>query len=86
MAQTRESSNFILTADALAKAIPGMDLTTRAIHADDFVSPHRAIAPAMHVGVTYRYDRNPDNLVQGENIDVRLTLHSLPQMSKNEAC
>ncbi|KAF9693520.1 hypothetical protein EKO04_008107 [Ascochyta lentis] len=42
---------------------------TRAIHADDFYSPHRAIAPAMHVAVNYRYARDPDDLVPMENRD-----------------
>ena len=65
------SSKFVLTADALNKALPGMHITTRAIHADDFVSPHRAIAPGMHTAVNFRYARDPDELVPEENKDVR---------------
>ena len=64
-------SKFILTADALEKALPDMGMATRAVHADDFVSPHRAIAPAMHVAVNFRYARDPEDLVPEENKDVR---------------
>ncbi|KAF6525495.1 hypothetical protein HZS61_011290 [Fusarium oxysporum f. sp. conglutinans] len=63
------SNHFVLTADALNEALPTMSMATRAIHADDFYSNHRAIAPSMHVAVNYRYDRDPDNLVFMENVD-----------------
>jgi hypothetical protein len=63
--------SFVLTADALNQALPLMGMSTRAIHADDFHSPHRAIAPGMHVAVNYRYARNPDDLVPMKNEDVR---------------
>ncbi|KAG2019033.1 hypothetical protein GB937_005322 [Aspergillus fischeri] len=62
-------SKFILTAEALNNALPGFHMATRAIHADDFVSPHRAIAPGMHTAVNFRYARDPDELVPEENKD-----------------
>ena len=68
---TDNGSNFILTADVLNKALADMSMATRAVHADDFVSPHRAIAPAMHVAVNFRYARDPKDLVPEENKDVR---------------
>lgn len=61
-----------LASKCLADALPQMAISTQAIHADDFVSSHRAIAPAMHVAVNYRYARDPDQLVQGENKDVSI--------------
>ncbi|KAF5676166.1 cystathionine beta-lyase [Fusarium heterosporum] len=64
-----KSGNFVLTAEALNKALPSFHFSTQAVHADDFVSPHRAIAPAMHSAVNYRYARDPDNLVEMENDD-----------------
>ncbi|KAJ4251013.1 hypothetical protein NW762_011663 [Fusarium torreyae] len=64
-----ESSNFVLTAEALNEALPNFHFSTQAVHADDFVSPHRAIAPALHPAVNYRYTRDPDNLVAMENKD-----------------
>ncbi|KAJ5108747.1 hypothetical protein N7456_005422 [Penicillium angulare] len=59
----------VLTPESLAEALPQMAISTQAIHADDFVSSHRAIAPAMHVAVNYRYARDPSQLVPGENAD-----------------
>ncbi|OLN95942.1 putative trans-sulfuration enzyme [Colletotrichum chlorophyti] len=53
-------------ADGLSK----LSLATRAVHADDDISAHRAIAPAMHVSTTFKYNRDPDELRSGENIDV----------------
>ncbi|KAF5013346.1 hypothetical protein FDECE_649 [Fusarium decemcellulare] len=63
------SSDFILTDEALSGALPQTAMATKAIHADDFYSPHRAIAPGIHVAVNYRYARDPDNLVPMENDD-----------------
>jgi hypothetical protein len=65
-----ETNKFVLTADALHKALPRFHFSTQAVHADDFVSSHRAIAPAMHPAVNYRYTRDPDQLVEMENDDV----------------
>jgi hypothetical protein len=70
--RSEETSRFVLTAEALQKALPDMAPATQAIHADDFVSSHRAIAPGLHVAVNYRYSRDPHNLVELENNDVRI--------------
>lgn len=69
--------NFVFTAEALQKTPPSMGMATRAIHADDFLSPHHAISPAIHVTVCYRYPRNPDNLVPKVTDDV-CTRYSFP--------
>ncbi|KAJ5109896.1 hypothetical protein N7532_002541 [Penicillium argentinense] len=66
---SQNDSNFVLTGDALNNALPEMGMATRAVHADDFVTPHRAIAPGMHVAVNFRYARDPENLVPEENND-----------------
>ena len=65
-----KSAEPIVTDETLSQALPSMAMSTRAIHADDFASSHRGIAPAMHVAVNYRYTRDPAQLVQGENKDV----------------
>ncbi|KAJ6090253.1 hypothetical protein N7486_009068 [Penicillium sp. IBT 16267x] len=62
-------SNFVLTAEALNKALPDMHPSTRGVHADDFFTPHRAIAPAMHTAVNFRYARDAEDLVPEENND-----------------
>lgn len=69
-ASTKKTDSSVLTAKRLAETLPSMAMATKAIHADDFASSHRAIAPAMHVAVNYRYDRDPEKLIQGENKDV----------------
>ncbi|KAM0351782.1 hypothetical protein ACHAPU_002294 [Fusarium lateritium] len=76
-----KSANLVLTAEALNKALPSFHFSTQAVHADDFVSPHRAIAPAMHSAVNYRYARDPDNLVEMENDDY-LTMAKLDGLKK----
>lgn len=45
-------------------------LASRAVHADDGISTHRAVAPAMHVSTTFRYSDDPDELRQFDNTDV----------------
>ncbi|KAJ5949383.1 hypothetical protein N7454_000967 [Penicillium verhagenii] len=64
-----DGANFVLTAEALNKALPDMHPSTRGIHADDFFTPHRAIAPGMHTAVNFRYARDADDLVPEENND-----------------
>lgn len=52
---------------------PGATLTSlssKVVHADDNISAHRAIAPAMHVSTTFRYDDDPDQLKMWVNTDV----------------
>lgn len=58
-------------------------LASLAIHADDGFSIHRAVAPAMHVSTTYRYSRNPEDLIPMENIDVRLSLRPLYPLTQS---
>lgn len=54
-----------------------LSLATLSVHADDGISSHRAIAPAMHVSTTFKYHSNPDELRSGENVDVSLSCWSL---------
>ncbi|KAG6041297.1 hypothetical protein E4U41_005125 [Claviceps citrina] len=54
-------------ANGVANGVPSgelarLSLSSRAIHADDYISAHRAVAPAMHVSTTFRYPDNPDDL------------------------
>lgn len=51
-------------------SLSGLSLSSRAVHADDNISVHRAIAPAMHVSTTFRYSDDPDQLLGWDNIDV----------------
>lgn len=47
-----------------------LSLSSRAVHADDHISVHRAVAPAMHVSTTFRYSDDPEQLLGWDNIDV----------------
>jgi hypothetical protein len=50
-----------------------LSLSSKAVHADDHINNHRAVAPPMHVSTTFRYNQNPDELNPGFNVDVSLT-------------
>lgn len=47
-----------------------LGLASRAVHADDSISSHRAVAPPMHVSTTFAYSKDPSKLVPNENVDV----------------
>lgn len=59
-------------------AKPELALASLSVHADDHISAHRAVAPAMHVSTTFRYSDNPDDLVPDENVDVRIRPSGVP--------
>lgn len=54
-----------------------LSLSTRAMHADDYVNSHPAVAPPMHVSTTFRYHQDPDKLVPWGQPDVCFFLVSL---------
>lgn len=78
-------SNTSLTGDAAAAAAnaatdgPGaltahfphhpLGLSSLAIHADDYISAHRAVAPPLHVSTTFKYNRDPAQLRTWDNTD-----------------
>ncbi|KAK5654955.1 hypothetical protein OQA88_6712 [Cercophora sp. LCS_1] len=45
----------------------GLSMASRSVHADDYVNNHQAVAPPLHVSTTFRYSRNPDDLVPWTN-------------------
>ncbi|KAK7951258.1 Cys/Met metabolism PLP-dependent enzyme-domain-containing protein [Apiospora aurea] len=51
----------------LARRWQHLSLSAQAIHADDFLSSHQAVAPPMHVSTTFRYSDNPDELSPWHN-------------------
>lgn len=52
------------------EAVAGLSLSSRAVHADDHIAYHRAVAPAMHVSTTFRYSDDPDMLESWNNVNV----------------
>ncbi|KAI1460181.1 cystathionine gamma-synthase [Annulohypoxylon moriforme] len=46
-----------------------LSMSSRAMHADDYINNHKAVAPPIHVSTTFRYDSDPDKLEHGLNND-----------------
>jgi hypothetical protein len=59
-------------------SLAGLSLGSLAVHADDHISAHAAVAPAMHVSTTFRYNSSPADLVPLENANV--SLHIPPHL------
>ncbi|KAK0656155.1 Cys/Met metabolism PLP-dependent enzyme-domain-containing protein [Cercophora newfieldiana] len=51
-------------AEAFSKTL---SIASRSVHADDYINNHQAVAPPLHVSTTFRYSRNPDDLVSWNN-------------------
>ncbi|KAK7426372.1 hypothetical protein QQZ08_007127 [Neonectria magnoliae] len=60
----------------LDSAVAGLSLGSRGVHADDNISAHRAVAPAMHVSTTFRYNDDPELLRAWDNVDPSAPLDS----------
>jgi hypothetical protein len=50
--------------------LSNLSLSSKTIHADDFLNQGQDVAPAMHVSTTYRYNRDPDKLRTIASMDV----------------
>ncbi|PCD45710.1 hypothetical protein AU210_001142 [Fusarium oxysporum f. sp. radicis-cucumerinum] len=60
----------------LDSSLAGLSLASRAVHADEGIQSHRAVAPAMHVSTTFRYSDDPDALKAWDNTDPHNPLDS----------
>ncbi|KAK3363047.1 Cys/Met metabolism PLP-dependent enzyme-domain-containing protein [Lasiosphaeria hispida] len=47
----------------------GLSLSSRGVHADDYLNSHQAVAPPMHVSTTFRYSKDPDALTPLSNFN-----------------
>jgi hypothetical protein len=80
---------------AVSQSSPGsnlplgkLSLGSLAVHGDDHISSHSAVAPALHVSTTFRYNKCPGNLVPLENVNVRTLglsspLPAVPRRTEN---
>lgn len=50
-----------------------LSLSSRSVHADDRINTHPAVAPPLHASTTFRYARDPDELVPWSEVDVSLS-------------
>ncbi|RYO78872.1 hypothetical protein DL766_010313 [Monosporascus sp. MC13-8B] len=46
-----------------------LSLSARAVHADDYLNSHQAVAPPMHVSTTFQFSRDPEKLEPWLNIN-----------------
>ena len=54
-----------------------LSLSSKTIHADDFLNEGQDVAPPLHVSTTFRYNKNPDALIPLTEHDVN------PQTSRS---
>jgi cystathionine beta-lyase len=53
-----------------------LSLSSKTIHADDFLNQGQDVAPPLHVSTTFRYNKDPDKLKMWNQRGVsRLLLH-----------
>lgn len=57
---------------SLDARLANLSLSSKSIHADDFLNKGQDVAPALHVSTTFRYSKNPDDLVPAADRDVCL--------------
>jgi hypothetical protein len=54
----------------LDKEVAKLSLSSKTIHADDFLNNGQDVAPPLHVSTTFRYSNNPDALIPAAEQDV----------------
>jgi hypothetical protein len=47
-----------------------LSLSSKTVHADDYLNKGRDVAPPLHVSTTFRYNRDPDQLKVHRGEDV----------------
>lgn len=57
--------------------LSSLSLSSKTVHADDFLNKGQDVAPPLHVSTTFRYSNNPDELVALSDLDVRISPHIL---------
>ncbi|KAK2610559.1 hypothetical protein N8I77_003978 [Diaporthe amygdali] len=77
--ESRPAATTVAAAEAEPSHGPGalathfgdheLSLSSLAMHADDYINSHRAVAPALHVSTTFRYNSDPDKLRAWDNTD-----------------
>ncbi|KAF4637050.1 hypothetical protein G7Y89_g1048 [Cudoniella acicularis] len=51
------------------RGLANLSLSSKTIHADDFLNKGQDVAPPLHVSTTYRYNRDPDKLKTWKELD-----------------
>ncbi|ESZ90126.1 putative Uncharacterized trans-sulfuration enzyme [Sclerotinia borealis F-4128] len=73
-------------------ALSSLSLSSKTIHADDFLNESQDVAPPLHVSTTFRYSNNPDDLVALSDVDPHApheghiySRHTAPNTTRFEA-
>lgn len=53
-----------------SQEVSQMSLSSKAVHADDYLNDSQDVAPALHVSTTFRYSSNPDKLTPLSDTEV----------------
>jgi cystathionine beta-lyase len=51
--------------------LANLSLSSKTVHADDYLNKGRDVAPPLHVSTTFRYNQDPDQLKVHRGDDVR---------------
>jgi hypothetical protein len=54
----------------ISTLVPTLSLSSKTIHADDYLNRGPDVAPPLHVSTTFRYSRDPNSLQALTNLDV----------------
>jgi hypothetical protein len=63
--------------------LANLSLSSKTVHADDYLNNGRDVAPPLHVSTTFRYNRDPDQLKVHRG-DVSLSPTSLRSASPDK--
>jgi hypothetical protein len=69
-----QHSNQLAKHQTSDHGLANLSLSSKTVHADDFLNNGQDVAPALHVSTTYRYNKNPDKLTTWAEHDVSLYL------------
>jgi len=64
-------------------SLANLSLSSKTVHADDYLNNGRDVAPPLHVSTTFRYNRDPDQLKVHRG-DVSLSPTSLRSASPDK--
>ena len=53
--------------------LANLSLSSKTVHADDFLNTGTDVAPPLHVSTTFRYNRDADTLKTWKELDVRFS-------------
>jgi hypothetical protein len=72
---------------SIDQGLAALSLSSKTIHADDYLNKGRDVAPPLHVSTTFRYNRDPDALQTLTSLDVSsLSASTTAQLTALAGC